>query len=183
MNKPAIHYQSIRDGGKMFLCCIFLKQGIQPCIGGSNLCVPVLISKKRWPVGLRHRTQKNNIEKQRRNYFTDVRIGFRFLAHAVKIRISGFKSFIQDFAEFDEHPSGNRIQSRVKQQIIEIFILAVNVVHYGETLRRKSYAESLAGAEARPGLPGKREAVILYCASQTFQAKRNLDGQKVKLVC
>ena len=93
----------------MILCCIFLKHGIQPCIGGSNFCVPVVICKKRWPVGLRHRAQKSNTEKQRRSYFTDVHVGFRFSAHAVKIRISGFKSFIQDFAEFDERPGGNPI--------------------------------------------------------------------------
>ncbi len=87
MNKPSIHYQSIRDGGEMFLRGIFLKQGIEPRIGGGNLCVPVLISKKGKPVGLRRRTQKNNTEKQRRNYFIDVGVGFIFSAHAVKIRI------------------------------------------------------------------------------------------------
>lgn len=67
MNKPAVHYQSIRDGGEMMLRSIFLKHRIHPGIGGSNLCIPVWISKKGRPVGLRHRTQKNNAEKQRRN--------------------------------------------------------------------------------------------------------------------
>lgn len=72
----------------MLLCSIFLKYRIEPGIGGSNLCVPVLITKKGWPVGLRHRAQENNTEKQHRNYFIDVSIGFRFFSvHAVKIRI------------------------------------------------------------------------------------------------
>ena len=106
MNKPTIDYQPIRDGGEMFLRSIFLKQGIEPGISGSNLCVPVFISKKRWPVGLRHRAQKNNIEKQRRNYFTDVPIGFRFLAHAVKIRISGFKVLYRDLRNSMNVPVG-----------------------------------------------------------------------------
>lgn len=67
MNKPAIHYQSTRDGGKMFVCSIFLKKGIEPRIGGSNLCVPVWISKKGCSVGLRHRSEKDYTEKQRGN--------------------------------------------------------------------------------------------------------------------
>ena len=83
----------------MMFRSIFLKKRVQPGIGSSNFCVPVLISKKGRLVGLCHRTQKNNIEKQRRNYFIEVRIGFRFLAHAVKIRISGFKSFIRDLGD------------------------------------------------------------------------------------
>jgi hypothetical protein len=37
---------------------------------------------------LRHRTQKNYIEKQCCNYYIDVSKRFRFSAHAVKIRIS-----------------------------------------------------------------------------------------------
>ena len=133
MNKPAIHYQSIRDGGEMMLRSIFLKKGIQPGIGGSNLCVPVLISKKRWPVRLRHRTQKNNTEKQRRNYFIEVSIGFRFLGHAVKIRISGFKSFMRGFCGLWRDEPGMRSDKAVavKQQIIGIFILAVGNVYYG----------------------------------------------------
>ena len=69
----------------MFLRCIFLKQGIQPGIGGRNLCISVFISKKRRPVGLGNRAQENNVEKQRRNYFTDAGIGFIFSGHSVKI--------------------------------------------------------------------------------------------------
>ena len=87
MNKAAIHYQSIRDGGEMFFGGILSKQGVEPGIGGSNLCIPVLISKKRRPVGLRHRAQKNNIEKQRCDYYLNVRMGFVISLHAVKIRI------------------------------------------------------------------------------------------------
>lgn len=98
MNKPAIHYQTIRDGGQMFLRRIFHKQGIKSGIAGSNLCRPVLISKKGRSVRLRHRAQKNNNEKQRVNYFIDVGVPFIFSAHAVKIRISAFKTFLR-FAE------------------------------------------------------------------------------------
>jgi len=65
-----------------------LKQRIEPDISGSNLCAPVLISKKGRLVGLAHRAQKNNTEKQRRKNFIDGDVGFRFSPHAVKIRIS-----------------------------------------------------------------------------------------------
>jgi hypothetical protein len=54
-----------------------------------------LISKNGWPVGLANRAQKNNTEKQRRNYFLDAGIGFIFSVHTVKIRVSPFKTSIQ----------------------------------------------------------------------------------------
>jgi|SRR5690348_2812814 len=88
MNEPAIHYQSIRDRGKMFVGGMLLKHGIKPGKGGSNLCVAVLVCKKGRLVGLAHRAQKNNTEKQRRKNFIDGDVGFRFSPHAVKIRIS-----------------------------------------------------------------------------------------------
>lgn len=87
MNKPAVHYQSIRDGGKMFLRGIFLKHRIESQIGGGNLFVPVLISKKGRLVRLRHRAQKDNTEKQRCSYFIDAGARFDFFHYAVKIRI------------------------------------------------------------------------------------------------